>query len=116
LRLNDVRVDWAPSMPAYFSDGVKVEDFQYVTIDRLAASQAQAGAGSAISLKNGSGVSITNSRALPGTKTFLSLDKVAGRRVFVNYDLKAAAQAIVPAGMRFDTQIGVPAAKTTPAH
>jgi hypothetical protein len=109
LRLNNVRVDWAVAMPEYFSDGVKVEDFQYVTIDGLAARQARAGSGSAISLLNGAGVSITNSRALPGTKTFLSMEGVKGRRVFVNYDLKAASQAIVPAGLRFDTEIGVPA-------
>ena len=116
LRLNDVRVDWADSVPAYFSDGVKVENFQYVTIDRLAARQAQPGGGSAISLENGSGVSITNSQALPGTQTFLTLEKVTGRRVFVNYDIKSAAQAIAPPGMRFDMQIGVPAARTTPTH
>lgn len=111
LRLRDVRVDWAPGMPAYFSDGIKIANFADVTIDSLAARQAQSSSGSAISLSVGSGVSITNSRALPGTHTFLSMDRVAGRRVFVNYDLKGAAQAIEPANLRFDTEIGVPVAK-----
>lgn len=111
LRLRDVYVDWATAMPAYFSDGVKVENFTDVTIDGLAARQAQGSSGSAISLSDGLGVSITNSRALPGTRTFLSMDRVEGRRVFVNYDLKGAVQAIDPANQRFDTEIGVPAAK-----
>lgn len=111
LRLRDVRVDWAAAMPTYFSDGLKVENFADVTIDSLAARQAQGSSGSAISLSDGSGVSITNSRALPGTHTFLYMDKVTGRRIFVNYDLKAAAQAIEPANLRFDTEIGVPATK-----
>ena len=111
LRLRDVRVDWAAAMPAYFSDGVKVENFEYLTIDTLAARQAQSASGSAIALSDGAGVSITNSRALPGTHTFLSMDRVTGRRVFVNYDLKSAAQAIDPENLRFDTEIGVPPAK-----
>ena len=108
LRLRDVRVNWGSSAPDYFSDGVKVEDFQYVTIDGLAAKQAQTATGSAIFLSNGSGVSITNSRALPGTRTFLHLEKVSGRRVFVNYDLSGAAVAIEPLSSRFDTEVGVP--------
>ena len=70
LRLRDVRVDWAVGMPEYFSDGVKVEDFTDVAIDGLAARQAQGSSGSAIYLSNGSGVSITDSRALPGTRVF----------------------------------------------
>jgi hypothetical protein len=110
LRLQDVRVDWAASMPEYFSDGVRVENFHDLTIDGLAARQPQSSSRSAIYLSYGSGVSITNSRALPGTRTFLRLDRVAGRRVFVNCDLKAAAQAIEPVGKRFDTVIGVPVA------
>ncbi len=93
-------------MPEYFSDGVRVENFQSLTIDDLGARQAQNSSGSAIALSNGSGVSITNSRALPGTRVFLRLDKVTRRRVFVNYDLKGAALAIKPASQRFYTQIG----------
>jgi len=111
LRLRDIQVDWptAPGLPGYFSDGIKIEDFNDLTIDSFEGRQAQAASGAAISLANGTGVAITNSRATPGTRTFLELNKVDGRRVFVNYDLKAAAKVIVPATQRFDTQIGVPA-------
>ena len=112
LRLRDVQVDWAPSVPEYFSDGMRVEDFKDVSIDSFSGRQAQASIGAAIVLRNGSGVSITNSRATPGTQTFLQLDGVQGRRVFVNYDLSGAAKVMAPADQKFDVQIGVPATKT----
>ena len=85
---------------------MKVEDFTDVAIEGLAARQAQGSTGSAVYLSNGSGVSITDSRALPGTRVFLHLEKVTNRRVFVNYDLRGAAVGIEPANLRFDTEIG----------
>ena len=66
LRMRDVQVDWADSMPEYFSEGVRVEEFKDLTIDSYSGRQAQA-AGAAIVLEDGSGVAITNSRAQPGT-------------------------------------------------
>ena len=114
LRLRDIQVDWEDAMPNYFSDGLRVEDFKDLTIDSYAGRQAQATAGAAISLKNGSGVAITNSRATPGTQTFLHLEKVEDRRVFVNYDVSAAAIVIAPEQQRFNTQIGVPPTKREP--
>jgi hypothetical protein len=59
-------------------------------------------------------ISITDSRALPGTLAFLHLNKVTDRRVFVNYDLKGASQAIEPANPRFDMENGVPAVRQHP--
>jgi hypothetical protein len=113
LRLRDVQVDWTASMPDYFSDGVRVENFDDVTIDGFSGRQAQSSSGAAIFLKAGSGVSITNSRALPGTRAFLQVDHVSDRRVFVNYDLAAAAIAIVPTTERFDVQLPAsPTART----
>ncbi len=107
LRMQDVQVDWAKSMPGYFSDGLRVEDFSDLALDGFSGRQAQDATGAAISLQDGVGVAITNSRATPGTQTFLQLDKVSGRRVFANYDLSGAAKVIVPADQRFDTQIGL---------
>jgi len=115
LRLRDVTVDWANQIPDYYSDGLRVEEFKDLTIDSFAGRQAQAATGAAIALVNGSGVAITNSRATPETRTFLQLDNVQDRRVFVNYDLSGAAHAIAPANQRFDIQIGVPAPKASPA-
>lgn len=111
LRLRDVQVDWAQTMPSYFSDALRIENFKDVTIDAFAGRQAQTKAGAAIFLQNGSGVSITNSRAAPGTRIFLQLDKVQDRRVFANYDLRGAARFVVPADQRFDTQLGIPLSK-----
>lgn len=108
LRLNDVEVDWAKSMPDYFSNAVRIEDFSDLAISGFEGRQAQNTSGAAVSLHNGSGVSITNSRALPGTLTFLELDKVTGRRVFANYDVMEASKIIVPADQKFEVQLGPP--------
>ena len=110
LQLRNVHVDWADAMPAYSADGLRVEDFKDLTIDSYAGRQAQSAAGAAIALSNGTGVAITNSRALPGTQTFLRLDNVQDRRVFVNYDLSSAAKIMDPANLPFATN----AATATP--
>jgi hypothetical protein len=114
LKLRNVQVDWAHPMPDYFSDGLRIEDFKDLTIDSFAGRQAQAATGAAISLQDGWGVSIANSRATPGTHTFVQLDKVQDRRVFVNYDVSGAAEAIMPATERFENQVGIPLAKRKP--
>jgi hypothetical protein len=106
LRIRDMQVDWPATAPAYFTEAVRLEDFKDITIDDFAGRQAADNAGAAIALKDGSGVTITNSRAMPGTSTFLNLDHVTGRRVFVNYDVSGARTIIQPATARFDTQIG----------
>jgi hypothetical protein len=51
---------------------------------------------------------------MPGTMTFLQLDGVDKRRVFVNYDLSGAAKAITPMDKRFDVEVGVPKPKIAP--
>lgn len=116
LRLRDVEVDWPDTLPEYFSHGLRIEGFEDLAIDAFAGRQAQPAAGAAIFLHNGSGLSITNSRATAGTQTFLQLDNVKDRRVFVNYDMSSAAKIIVPASERFATQVGIPAGKRKPAR
>ena len=115
LSLRDVQIDWQPSMPDYFSDAIKVEAFHDLTIDAFTGRQAQIDSGAALSLKTGSGVSITNSRASVGTLTFLQLQNVTDRRVFINYDLGAATNRILPATLRFDTQVSGPVVRQKPA-
>ena len=108
LRIRDMQIDWVSGMPSYFTDGIRLENFKDLSVDDFAGRQAGKQSGSAIALRNGSGVAITNSVALAGTSTFLSMDHVAERRVFVNYDLSAATTAIQPENDRFTTQIGIP--------
>ena len=115
LRVEDVQVNWAAGLPAYFSDGLRVENFADLTIDDYAGRQASA-VGAAISLGNGSGVAITNSRALPGTATFVQLNQVQDRRVFANYDVGDAARVIEPNGQVFALQLGAPAAAMPAPH
>jgi hypothetical protein len=107
LRIRDMRIDWASAMPTYFTDGIRMENFKDLSIDDYSGHQGSA-SGAAIALTNGSGVSIVNSRALPGTSTFLRLDHVGDRRVFVNYDLGGATTIMQPATDRFATQIVAP--------
>lgn len=109
LRLRDVQIAWSDALPAYFTDGIRLEDFKDLSIDDYAGHQGAAPTSSAIALKNGNSVAITNSRALPGTSTFLSMDHVSDRRVFVNYDLGGATTIMQPASDRFATQIVRPA-------
>jgi hypothetical protein len=111
LRIRDMQIDWASAMPDYFTDGLHLEEFKDLTVDDFTGRQEAMLGGAAIALKNGSGVAITNSRALSGTSTFLALENVIDRRVFVNYDLSAATTVIQPAGKRFRTQIVAPLAR-----
>ena len=113
LTLKDIQVDWGSSLPDYYSDGIRVEDFNDLTIEEFSGRQAQSDSGAAIALRTGSGVSVTGSRATPGTRTFLSLDDVRGRRVFANYDIKTAARAIEPTDQRFDTEVGAAPARVS---
>ena len=105
-----MQVNWAAGLPAYFSDGLRVEDFSDLVINNYAGRQASA-AGAAIWLQNGSGVAITNSRALPGTATFVQVNQVQNRRVFVNYDVGGAATVIEPADQVFAVQVGTARAR-----
>jgi hypothetical protein len=99
MRIQGLQIQWSDRLPPYFTDGVRVEDFQDLFIANFDGRQAQSHAGAAISLTNGSDVSITGSRAAPGTQTFLHLAGVTGRRSFLNNDMSAAAKAIIPAGV-----------------
>jgi hypothetical protein len=56
-----------------------------------------------LNFKNGSGLSVTNSKAAPGTDTFLSLTNVFDRRAFVNWSLSEAKTILKPADAKFKT-------------
>jgi len=103
LQVHGLELEWGESLPDYFSDGVRCEDFRDVSVDHFEGRQAQTGGGAALSFSDGAGLSITGSIAAPGTSAFLKLSNVTGRRAFVNYDLGAARQTIVPSSATFRT-------------
>jgi hypothetical protein len=101
FHVHGLDLQWGENLPDYFSDGIHCEKFRDVTIDQFDGRQAQAARGAALSFSDGAGLSITGSTAALGTAVFLKLSNVADRRAFVNYDLSAAKQTIVPANTRF---------------
>ncbi len=108
LQIRGLELQWADNLPGYFSDGIHCEDFRDLAIREFTGRQAQAATGSAISLANGSGLSVTDSRAAAGTRLFLSLTDVTGLRVFVNHDLSEAKEILVPSTAVFKTSLGLP--------
>ncbi len=96
LRLQQFRASWDDEMPGCFTHAVEGEEFQDVTIAGFEGRQAQTGQGTAMALRNGSGLTVRDCTAAAGTGTFLSLDRVADQRLFVNNDLSRARAAFEP--------------------
>jgi hypothetical protein len=103
FHLHGLKLQWGENLPDYFSDGIRCEQFRDVNIDHFEGRQAQTRGGAALSFSDGAGLSITGSTAAPGTSAFLKLSHVTDRRAFVNYDLGAARQKIVPPSTTFRT-------------
>jgi len=107
LTISGLAVEWADPLPEYFSAAIYCEGFKDLTIDGLVGRQAPTPAAkAAVVLKDGSGLSVRNCVASPGTGTFLSLDRVTGRRSFLNNDLSNAEIALSPAPSRFEVSSG----------
>jgi hypothetical protein len=101
FRVNGLQLEWGEGLPEYFSDGMQCEQFRNVAIDHFEGRQAYGTA--ALNFSDGSGLSINGSTASPGTAIFLKLNRVTDLRSFVNYDLSAAKQAVVPPQAAFHT-------------
>lgn len=94
FRVSGFELQWGEGLPEYFSDGIECEQFRDVSIDHFEGRQAHGTA--ALNFSDGSDFSVTGSTAAQGTMTFLKLARVTDLRSFVNYDLSAAKQVIVP--------------------
>ncbi len=108
LQIRGLELQWDDQLPEYFSDGIRCEDFQDLEIREFVGRQAHAATGAAISLANGSGLSIIDSRAAAGTRLFLGLTDVTNLRVFVNHDLSEAKEILAPSTTVFKTSLGLP--------
>jgi len=102
LRLTEVRLDWEPALPDYFSNAIECEDFRDLSLTRFEGRPAREAATlAAIVLRRGAGVSITNSVALPGTEIFLEANGVSGEGIFALNDLREAKQAFAGTSQGF---------------
>ena len=108
LRLSNFDLDWGVKKSSFFSHGIECEDFKNLVVDGFMGRQARVDSkNSAISLSNGSGVTIRNSVAAEGTQTFLTEAGVTGI-VLSNNDLSRAKIAVSPAKSAFDAPPAVP--------
>jgi hypothetical protein len=89
LDLRDLRVEWAPDVPGFFTHAIECEEFRDLEVLRFRGRQAQK-TGSAIRLRSGTDVVVSDSRAATDTDTFLDLAGVGGRRLVSNNDTRAA--------------------------
>jgi Pectate lyase superfamily protein len=94
MEVHGLRLDWESNLPEYFSNAIECEDFRDLSIDRLQGRAARPDNNLAtVSLLRGKGVSIVNSRALPGTGTFLRSEDVTDEGLFAINDLREAKRA-----------------------
>jgi hypothetical protein len=102
LRLSDFRLQWDEGLPDFFSHAIACEDFEDVVIDGFEGRQARSNDESAaVWLRNGSTVTVRDSRAAEGTALFLKHEGVQDERLFVNNDLCRARVAMSPEASGF---------------
>jgi hypothetical protein len=98
LKLHNFEVEWGAALPEFFTHAIECENFRNLEVDGFAGRQAHAGSTtSVISVSNGSGVTIRESKAAEGTQTFLTDTGITGGINLFNNDLSRAKAAISPA-------------------
>ena len=101
LTLRDLEVAWGEgALPEYFSQAVAGKMFEDFSLDGFTGGPAHDG-DATIRLRDGSGVTVQNATATPGTGLFLRLDGVMEKGLFMNNDLRKARRAVVPADAGF---------------
>lgn len=91
LTLRELDVEWPASPASYRGSGVACERSDRVEIDGF---QGRGATGPAVSLRDCTAASVRDSRATPGTDTFLSVENTDGR-LLVDNDLTAATEPVV---------------------
>jgi len=102
LVIKDLKIEWANKLPEFMNHAIHCEHFTDVLIDGFRGRQPHNNdSRAAIALNDGSGVTIRNCVAAPGTGKFLSHQNVTRMQMFINNDLSLAKEAIVPENSGF---------------
>lgn len=97
LRISDFTLEWRGEFPPFFTHGIECEQFSGLDVDGFEGRQASVGSGhAAMALREGTGFSIRNCRAAPGTEVFLVQDSVSGPRLLTGNDLTCARDMVLP--------------------
>lgn len=100
LKIHGLAVAWDSALPAFFSHGIELEDFENVVIDGFTGGPGPGAAGqSAIALSGGHGLTIRNSQAAPGTGPFISFTNISGGGLLIDNDLRKAGRVSEPEGL-----------------
>ena len=105
LHIQNSSIAWRQPTPEFFSSGVELEDFRNLDVSGFRGSDAPGSKSAEFFLRSGSGISIRNSTAAPGTNTFLDASGISGKRLLMNNDLANAATALKGDAVQF-TQRG----------
>ena len=88
LTIEDLAITWEDSLASYFTNGIYCENFSALEIDGFAGRQSHSGGtNAAISLKNGTDVTVRNFRAEKGCSRFLETNNLKGKLVLTNNEL-----------------------------
>jgi hypothetical protein len=91
LDCHRVSVAWTADPPAYYTSGVACVDCRDVEVDGFRGRGA--GGAPAVALTDCTAATVRDSRAAPGTETFLSVEGTEGR-LFVDNDLSEAERGV----------------------
>ena len=102
LQINNLELVWGENLPSYFTHAIEMEDFKDLAVNGFTGRQAFKDSSAAvIALRRGEGVSIRDSKAVAGTRTFLASTAVTGQGMFANNDLSQARRVFGPTGGGF---------------
>jgi hypothetical protein len=76
LTLRNFAVSWLAGLPDYFSGSIEGEDFHDVRVDGIREVRAVRSGNPVITMRRGSGLSVSNAVATPAVKTLLHLESV----------------------------------------
>jgi hypothetical protein len=95
LTLKNIEVKWEDNLPDFFSEAVRCENIDRLTIDHLTARQSQS-KGNVVYIYDSKNISITNSTASQGTDTFLGITKTTQLHFFINNDISQSKTPLSP--------------------